>query len=248
MDGEKTYLARLVLGKTTDTQDFTGRVLAEQPVDAAEWEIAGLFQGFLGRQKQQPPSFSALKHRGVPLYRLARKGQMVQKPARDVDIKALGIISMKGPVVDFQVTCSSGTYIRTLCHDMGAKLGCGGHLGGLRRISASGFSIQEAVTLEAVREAKASGELALAFFLDARMISMADALRKMPRHTASPDMARQLVNGEMISAGDIGPAREDALGGPVKIVDEKGRLLAVLRLWPDRQKAEYLCNFAGSKK
>ena len=152
--GDKEYLAGLRLGLVTNTQDTTGETAEEHPVpDGAAAALAALLPQFTGPILQVPPMYSAIKRNGQKLYQLARKGIEVDRPPRPVTIHALEIVDQTGPA-DFllRVRCSKGTYVRTLCHDIGAALGCGGVMSSLRRTMAAGFTIHQAVTMEEAQE------------------------------------------------------------------------------------------------
>ncbi|MDE6167837.1 MAG: tRNA pseudouridine(55) synthase TruB, partial [Acetatifactor sp.] len=125
-DRDKEYVAELLLGVETDTQDTTGRVTAEHSVKIEEEEIRRICQGFVGEYEQIPPMYSALKVNGKKLYELAREGKEVERRARPVQIYSLEVLDCRLPVVTLRVSCSKGTYIRTLCADIGEKLGVGG--------------------------------------------------------------------------------------------------------------------------
>ena len=150
----KEYLAGLRLGLVTDTQDVTGRVLEERPVTCAPAEVEATLAAFRGEILQVPPMYSAVKIGGKKLYELARKGREVERKPRPVTIHALELLERTG-AGDYllRVRCSKGTYVRTLCHDIGAALGCGGCMSALRRTEAAGFSLAEAVPLEALLDA-----------------------------------------------------------------------------------------------
>lgn len=150
----KEYLAGLRLGLVTDTQDVTGRVLEERPVTCAPAEVEAALAAFRGEILQVPPMYSAVKIGGKKLYELARKGREVERKPRPVTIHALEVLERTG-AGDYllRVRCSKGTYVRTLCHDIGAALGCGGCMSALRRTEAAGFSLAEAVPLEALLDA-----------------------------------------------------------------------------------------------
>ena len=150
----KEYLAGLRLGLVTDTQDVTGRVLEERPVTCAPAEVEAALAAFRGEILQVPPMYSAVKIGGKKLYELARKGREVERKPRPVTIHALELLERTG-AGDYllRVRCSKGTYVRTLCHDIGAALGCGGCMSALRRTEAAGFSLAEAVPLEALLDA-----------------------------------------------------------------------------------------------
>ena len=156
-DETKTYEALLHLGIATDTQDMSGTVTAEAPVTVTEEEVRDCIASFVGEQQQVPPMYSALKVNGKKLYELAREGIEIERKARTVHFYEISILEVKLPLVRMEVTCSKGTYIRTLCHDIGGALGVGGCLSSLRRIRAGGFSIGEAVTLEEIQAAKEQG-------------------------------------------------------------------------------------------
>ena len=155
--GEKEYLARLRLGLTTDTQDTTGTVLSELPVTVTEEDLRAVLPRFTGEIEQIPPMYSAVKVQGRKLYELARKGAEVERKPRAVTIFALELLEQTGKnEYALRVRCSKGTYIRTLCHDIGAVLGCGGAMSALERTMAAGFTLSEAVTLEQVQAQKES--------------------------------------------------------------------------------------------
>lgn len=154
-NGEKEYLARLRLGLTTDTQDTTGTVLSELPVTVTEEDLRAVLPRFTGEIEQIPPMYSAVKVQGRKLYELARKGAEVERKPRAVTIFALELLGQTGKnEYALRVRCSKGTYIRTLCHDIGAVLGCGGAMSALERTMAAGFTLSEAVTLEQVQAQK----------------------------------------------------------------------------------------------
>ena len=157
-DETKTYEALLHLGIATDTQDMSGTVTAEAPVTVTEEEVRDCIASFVGEQQQVPPMYSALKVNGKKLYELAREGIEIERKARTVHFYEISILEVKLPLVRMEVTCSKGTYIRTLCHDLGQALGCGGTLASLRRTMAAGFTLEDAVTLEDVQ---AQGEALL---------------------------------------------------------------------------------------
>lgn len=155
----KEYLARLRLGLSTDTQDITGRVLEERPVSVTPEQISAALESFRGDLMQIPPMYSAVKVGGKKLYELARKGETVERRPRPVTIYELELLEQTGQAeYSLRVRCSKGTYIRTLCHDIGAFLGCGGALSALRRTEAAGFTLGDAVTLEQVAQAAGRGE------------------------------------------------------------------------------------------
>ena len=154
----KEYLAEIRLGVVTDTQDITGKILSENHADIGQSEFADTLAFFTGSQAQLPPMYSAIKIGGKKLYELARKGIEVERPPRDITIYSIDIIAKTEAGYLFRVVCSKGTYIRTLCHDIGARLGCGGTLSSLRRTRVGAFSIDDAVTMDEVLDAASRGD------------------------------------------------------------------------------------------
>lgn len=159
-DKDKTYRAVLLLGKTTDTQDLTGEVLNESDTYFLnEKEVETAIQGFVGEYRQIPPMYSALKVNGKKLYELAREGKVIERKARTVYIREIRILSIELPRVTMEVTCSKGTYIRTLCQDIGEKLGVGGCMESLLRTQVGRFSLEDSKTLQNIQELKENGSL-----------------------------------------------------------------------------------------
>ncbi|MDM8523132.1 tRNA pseudouridine(55) synthase TruB [Desulfococcaceae bacterium HSG8] len=243
LHSSKTYEAVLELGVETDTQDVTGTTISRHEDSdttlkgLAEETIRTVCRQFEGAIEQTPPIYSALKHKGVPLYKLARKGKPVQKPARQIFISSLKIREIRLPEVCFEVSCSGGTYIRTLAADIGASLGCGAYLKALKRIESSGFIIKEAVSLPEAEELVLSGRIA------DRMIPMADALQGMPVHVADKALAKKIMYGNMITAKEIPLARADNAEGFIRIVDKDNNLLAVITHKKESHRYHYCCVF-----
>jgi len=153
MSLDKAYAGTVRLGVATDSHDADGEVLEEKPVpelDRAAFEEA--LRTFLGDQYQTPPMFSAKKHQGVPLYKMARKGKEIEREPRFIRISRLECTRFEAPQADIALTCSKGTYVRTIAHDLGEKLGCGAHLCALRRTAIDRFTVDEASTLDAIEE------------------------------------------------------------------------------------------------
>ena len=151
---EKTYEATIRLGLTTDTEDTSGTVLKEQEVTISEADFLAVLPKFRGNIQQIPPMYSALKVNGQKLYDLARKGKEVERQPRDITIFELECLEFTGSEAKLRVRCSKGTYIRTLCKDIGEALGCGGCMAALRRVSAGEYTIEEAVSLQTLVEAE----------------------------------------------------------------------------------------------
>lgn len=159
-DSEKEYIAGLKLGVVTNTQDTTGEVLEERSVTVAREDVEQILPRFTGPIEQVPPMYSAIKINGKKLYELARKGKEVERKPRPVAIHALELLDRADTGGDFslRVVCSKGTYMRTLCHDIGQALGCGGCMSSLQRVKAAGFTLADSVTLETVQQAVDRGE------------------------------------------------------------------------------------------
>lgn len=151
--GEKEYVAGLCLGRTTNTQDTEGETLTQSPVTVGREELEAVLPRFAGEISQIPPMFSAIKINGQKLYDLARQGKEVERKARAVTVFALEVVEQVSET-DYilRIRCSKGTYVRTLCHDIGQALGCGGCMFSLRRTMAAGFTLDESVTLEQMQE------------------------------------------------------------------------------------------------
>jgi len=239
--GEKQYEAELSLGADTDTQDHTGQVVNRRPVPVFSGEdLERVFTRFVGWSEQLPPAYSALKHQGVALYKLARRGQAVQKPARRIHINRLEIRSICLPKIRFSVTCSAGTYIRTLCADIGHVLGCGGHLSALRRTKSSGFDISEAIALEALADCVADARTPVP------LISNGAALRDMPAIIADQETAAKIQCGGVIRIKDFTDLPPDATvmmngdeGALCKVLNGNGDLMAVVSVEPHQDRITY---------
>ncbi len=226
LHGNKIYDARLHLGVQTDTLDADGEITGRFPVPMIPGEtIREVFQRFAGDIYQTPPAYSALKHKGRPLYEYARKGVPVQKPPRRVHISSIRVREIDPPEIRFTVSCSGGVYIRTLAADVGEALGCGAHLKALRRLESGGFSIDEATPLDRL-ESLAESERPWG-----RLIPMADGLRGMPARVVEEAMAEQIRNGRPLTTREIPRAdAEDSageLGEFIKIITPANDLLAV---------------------
>ena len=242
LSGNKTYEATLKLGVETDTQDLTGTVTAVNTVlDFSEQMIASAVKKFEGLIEQKPPVFSALKHKGTPLYKLARQGTPVQKPARRVQISKIKITGVKLPLVHFEVSCSAGTYVRTLCSDIGQQLGCGGHLLALKRTESSGFKIQQAISMSQLEKQVLTGDSTR------YLISMTGALGDMPTCIADQNLMRKIRHGQKITKTDLDfdrlPTKIKTQDTNIKIVDANSDLQAVLTYAKDLDKFAYACVF-----
>lgn len=191
LESDKEYLATLKLGETTATGDAEGEVLGRKPVSVTERQIREALTRFQGEIEQIPPMHSALKREGVPLYKLARRGESVERRPRRVRILELEWLDFKNPLLNIRVRCSKGTYIRTLAEDIGAALGCGAHLAGLRRTASGRFRVDDAVPVAAL-ETMASPERR------ARLVGLDALLVELPRVDLDAALAAKLRNGQSL--------------------------------------------------
>lgn len=195
IDKQKTYVARLKLGVETDTQDATGNVVARLPVQAGENEVRAALPRFIGDIEQVPPMYSALKRDGQRLYKLARRGETVALEPRRCRVDGIEYLGYEGDDTHLlEIRCGKGVYIRTLCHDIGRALGCGGHMQTLERTAAGIFRIEDALTLQQIDVLAASGGLAQALLpLDA-------PLTHLPAVRVGPRSRHAVINGNPLRA------------------------------------------------
>ena len=185
---EKEYVAGLKLGVETNTQDTTGEVLAEQPVSVSREQLEAVLRTFLGPQEQIPPKYSAVKIGGKKLYELARQGKTVERKARKIEILELELLD--GAAADWQirVRCSKGTYVRTLCHDIGQALGCGGCMSSLRRTKAGCYDLGQSISMEAP---------------ESRLLPVDSMFADSPAYTVHENQLKAVYNGAAVKAGAL---------------------------------------------
>ena len=187
---DKTYVATLRLGVTTDTQDTTGTVLQTQPINVDEAALRAVLPRFTGVQQQVPPMYSAVKIGGKKLYELARAGKEIERKPREITVFSIELLDFSNDSARLRIHCSKGTYIRTLCHDIGAALGCGGCMAALRRVQAGAYSIEEAVTLDEI----------IAHPAPQALLKPVDTLfAALPRLTLTPAQEKCVRNGAAFS-------------------------------------------------
>lgn len=225
-DKEKTYRAVLLLGKTTDTQDISGRILQENPVSQSPEEVRACIQAFEGDSMQIPPMYSACKVQGKRLYELAREGVEVERQPRPIHIRQISIEAVELPRVTFEVTCGKGTYIRTLCHDIGQKLGCGGCMEALTRTRSGMFGIERALTLAQVEKLQNEGRLG------EYLVSVEQALEDYPRAFCGEDEDRLLDNGNPLFLKGCGLDGE----GWVRVCDSRGIFKGIYQKKPGTER------------
>lgn len=212
--GRKMYETAVRLGQTTTTYDAEGEMVAEAPVDVTAAEIDAALAAFRGSIHQQAPAYSSIKRNGQPLYKAARRGEAIELPVREVTIYSLDLLDFAPPDVHLRVVCSPGTYIRSLGHDLGQALGCGGHLVALRRTASGGFTVGAATLLESLTAETWRHHLR----------PPEAALAGWPAHTATVDEVAELAQGRAIPATE--GYEEGAL---IAALAPDGRLLGVLR-------------------
>ena len=195
-NSDKEYIAGLRLGIVTDTQDITGNTLSSCEAHVSERELSDIIRRFTGAQKQTPPMYSAVKLGGKKLYELARRGIEVPRSARDVYISEIDLLEGGGNEYLMRVACSKGTYIRTLCNDIGTALGCGGTMSSLRRIRAGAFTIDMAHTLDEVLDAASCGSI------NSLVIPVDTIFSEYPAATLGETEMRKCRNGALCTAGD----------------------------------------------
>jgi len=206
LDSDKEYLATLKLGETTATGDAEGALLKSSPVEVSAAELREVLKRFHGEIEQVPPMHSALKRDGVPLYKLARRGESVERKPRRVRILELEMLDFQKPLLEIRVRCSKGTYVRTLAEDIGAALGCGAHLAGLRRTASGQFRVDDAIAVD-VLEGMAPAERR------ARLLGLDALLAELPRIDLDAGLAAKLRNGQSLAL-QTSPEGISAVYGP----------------------------------
>lgn len=215
---DKTYETTIRLGQTTTTYDAAGEIVLERPVEVAALQLSAALSTFRGSIRQIVPAFSAVKRDGQPLYKAARRGDEIELPVRAVVIHSLDLLAFEPPFVTLRVRCSSGTYIRSLAHDLGEALGCGGHVAALRRTTVGDFTLAEAVSLDDLTPENWPEYLR----------TPETAVRHLPRLDVDAEEARRLALGQRLEAD---PAR---LAGPFgRTFGPDGRFLGVIAVVED---------------
>lgn len=223
-DGPKRYLAEAAFGNTTTTQDASGDVLEERAVDIDEASLKEAAASFLGEIQQIPPMVSAVKVGGERLYQKARRGETVEREARTVTIHRLDVLSFTPPDrAELDIVCTAGTYIRTLIHDIGERLGCGAHMAKLRRIEASGFGEQDAIALDSLSQD--------------HLRPPAEIVRSLPEMKLDDAGNKLVADGRPVPAGDHAFAQGQKVallhdGELVAIYESKGSTLIAHKVLP----------------
>ncbi len=219
LSAPKSYRGVMILGVETDSQDATGTILQVRPPPAmGKIELRDLERQFSGDMLQVPPMFSALKKQGVPLYRLARQGKEVPREPRSIRVEKLRLHKLGNDEIEMELTCSRGTYIRTLAADMGKSLGCGAHLKSLRRIACGHLTVDQAVTLDELERRDPR--------MTVPLLSLERALDHLPAFTWENQLLSRLRLGQQ----EILRQLDEPVGGEklARLLDPRGRLVALV--------------------
>ncbi|MFH0787106.1 MAG: tRNA pseudouridine(55) synthase TruB [Pseudomonadota bacterium] len=219
----KGYRAVMVLGQKTDTQDGSGQVISSPSQALPDRKrVEEVFQEFIGPQQQVPPSFSALKYKGKPLYHWARRGISIVKPPRQITIDSIEVLSLNGERVALEIFCSPGTYVRTLLNDAGDRLGCGAFLGQLQRIQSGPFTLAQARTLEKIQEASFREEI------EALKIPVGQILQDFPRILVDWQWKEIIKQGGVLTSDSgLSPWPQVEPGTPIFVNSPEGELWAI---------------------
>ncbi len=219
LESHKTYAAEVTLGIQTDTDDAEGEQILSRPITCNNEEAHKMLLTFLGSSKQQPPIYSALKVQGKPMYKYAREGVKVEKAPRDVEIKTIDNILINLPKISFEVSCSKGTYIRSIARDLGELLDCGGHLSALKRLSQQDFLLKDAKKIDNINE------------LD--IIPLENAFNHLDSVNIPEEQLKKFING---SAVDLGLSED----GLLRAYNSSNAFIALGRNSSEGFKHEYL--------
>ena len=226
-DHDKEYEAVLRLGITTDTQDMEGNVLQESSVQVSEEEVRTCILSFQGEQMQVPPMYSALKVNGKKLYELAREGKVVERKARPVTFHKIEVLWMELPKVKIRVQCSKGTYIRTLCNDIGEKLGCGGCMEELLRTRVERFALEDTVKLDEVQKAMEEGTV------DSLILPVDRIFDQYPTAKTTTQGDLLVHNGNRLFS-ELLQEEPEAESGYVRVYDSKGTFIGLFEKKTDQ--------------
>jgi len=235
-DKDKKYRAKLILGITTDTQDLSGQVIEKKEVNVGEEEVKSIIMSFGGDILQIPPMFSAIKINGQKLYQLARQGKTIEREKRKIRIYGIEIlkIDLLHNEILFDVECSKGTYIRTLCHDIGNKIGCGGCMGSLLRIKSGEFDIASSLPLEKIKEYVDNSKInEFIKPLDYIFLKYKSAITKN-------QSLKWVLNGCRIYGKDIFCKEQFVFGEIIRIYDEQNNFLAIYKVEEKDGKMEFV--------
>ena len=221
---DKVYVATLLLGKSSDTQDSAGEILSEHPTSyLTEEEVANCIQGFIGESHQIPPMFSALKVNGKKLYELAREGKVIERQPRKIVIEEMNILWMDLPRVRLEIKCSKGTYIRTLCHDIGQKLGCGGLMEELLRTRVGDYTLEDSITLDEFREYFQKSQM------EEVLMRIDDVFEEYPKYTLKKSGESLAYNGNPLPEKMVTRDTQLNNGEKVRLYDCSENFIGIYR-------------------
>lgn len=234
-DSKKEYVAEFTLGMTSDTQDIWGTILSEKPVFCTKEEFLKVAESFVGDIWQVPPMYSAIKVNGKRLYELAREGKEVERKARPVSVYEIELQSFELPKVKLRISCSKGTYIRTIAHDIGQKLGCGAVMSALQRTKASGFTIEEAYTLSEIEEIFRNGNIDSLIHPIREVFSELESIYVLKEYEGRADNGNKLspdmLKGGSIILGEVLCKRNDEFLYGIYQYDETQKLYIPVKLF-----------------
>lgn len=240
-DSDKVYETVLLLGKETDTQDISGTVIRETDISGlTETEVERTIKGFIGEYSQIPPMYSALKVGGKKLYELAREGKIVERKARTVYIRDISMKEMQLPRVKMEVRCSKGTYIRTLCHDIGEQLMAGGCMEQLIRTKAAGFCLKNSKTLDEIEKIKEEGKL------DEIIVPVDEIFSSYRKINVTGRQEELLYNGNAFSIEEN--LKETADKEIVRVYDSRDRFVALYKYEDSKQQYKVMKMFFNQQE
>lgn len=222
-DKQKEYIAVFKLGVVTDTQDISGKIVEEKAVEVSAQQVREAIMSFGGLYEQIPPMYSALKVNGKKLYELAREGKEIERKSRTVTIYEIEILEENMPEFKIRVGCSKGTYIRTLCHDIGQKLGCGAVMTSLKRTKSGSFGLEEAYRLSEIQAKADEGRL------NELIIPIEKMFEKLPCVTAGDNAEKVLSNGNQLKKQEFFSEKELTMDEQVRLYSHEGKFHGVYR-------------------
>lgn len=213
---DKVYIAQVRFGQETETYDREGRVIRENPVDFSDSDLRQALASYTGQIDQSPPMYSAVKVDGQPLYKLARQGHSIERPVRQVTIYWIHQLAWKSPYLEIEIKCSSGTYIRSIAHDLGTTLGCGAHLSSLRRVRIGRYSVKKAIQLDQLDKGNFE-----------KFLHPSDsAVEDLPKISLTQIETRKISHGQRILIADHS---EYAEGTFVRTYNEAGTFIGIVK-------------------
>lgn len=243
-DRNKEYIAEMLLGVVTDTQDMTGNVKKRSEVQLEKEQVKKVIESFQGTSEQIPPMYSAIKVNGRKLYELAREGKEIERKPRTIQIMEIEILEMSLPLIRMRVVCSKGTYIRTLCHDIGERLGCGGAMQSLVRSRVGEFLLKDTLTLEQIEAARDQGSIG------EKIISVDELFLEYPACVVENRWKKLIENGNGFGKEQIGNMTgkkgegaiklpgEQNLENQIRVYDEDGIFYGIYGWIPEKKRFE----------